>query len=264
LLLAILLWEPMVNSPSFCERIDNSSKYKKSRIVLAVDPSPRPDLKEFVKTTITLLEKHICAIKMNFHLILPLSLFEILEINELAHFYGLQSIADIKLNDINDTNSIAISYLLKMGFDAIIVNPCIGKDSLHSAVQQAHSMNGGIIALIYMSHPGAKEGFGVTVINETKNSNNQITSMYKLLLGYAYTCQVDGIVVGATQTHILQEILANQKQVPIYSPGFCFQGGEIKNAAKIGTDYFIIGRSIIRSKDPLKAIKEIKSQIYTI
>jgi orotidine-5'-phosphate decarboxylase len=253
----------MAKLSSFRERIGNSSKYKNSQIVLSLDPSPRSDLIRFVKETITLLKKHICAIKINFHLILPLSISQISEINDLIHSYELQSIADIKLNDIISTNEIAIGYLLKMGFDAIIVNPLIGKNALQFAVNQAHKMNAGIIALIYMSHPGAKEGFGINVIKQAKNSNNKITSMYKVFLEYAYTSQVDGIVVGATQIDILKEI-SSQKKAPIYSPGFGTQGGDIKQAAKSGTDYFIIGSSIIGSKDPLNVVKEIQRQIYCI
>jgi len=80
---------------SFRQRMDNCSKNKKSKIVLALDPLQRDDLIEFVKMVIKLVEKHICAIKINFHLILPLSLSQMSEINDLAHFYGLQSIADI-------------------------------------------------------------------------------------------------------------------------------------------------------------------------
>jgi orotidine-5'-phosphate decarboxylase len=253
----------MAKLSSFRERIGNSSKYKNSQIVLSLDPSPRSDLIRFVKETITLLKEHICAIKMNFHLILPLSISQISEINDLIHSYELQSIADIKLNDIISTNEIAIGYLLKMGFDAVIVNPLIGKNALQFAVNQANKMNAGIIALIYMSHPGAKEGFGINVIKQAKNSNNKITSMYKVFLEYAYTSQVDGIVVGATQIDILKEI-SSQKKAPIYSPGFGTQGGDIKQAAKSGTDYFIIGSSIIGSKDPLNVVKEIQRQIYCI
>jgi orotidine-5'-phosphate decarboxylase len=253
----------MAKLSSFRERIDNSSKYKNSQIVLSLDPSPRSDLIRFVKETITLLKKHICAIKINFHLILPLSISQISEINDLVHSYELQSIADIKLNDIISTNEIAIGYLLKMGFDAVIVNPLIGKNALQFAVNQAHKMNAGIIALIYMSHPGAKEGFGINVIKQAKNSNNKITSMYKVFLEYAYMSQVDGIVVGATQIDILKEI-SSQRKAPIYSPGFGTQGGDIKQAAKSGTDYFIIGSSIIGSKDPLNVVKEIQRQIYCI
>ena len=253
----------MVKLSSFRERIDNSSKYKNSQIVLSLDPSPRSDLIGFVRAIITLLEKYICAIKINFHLILPLSLSQITEINNLIHYYELQSIADIKLNDISSTNEIAIGYLLKMGFDAVIVNPLIGKNALQFAVDQAHERNAGIIALIYMSHPEAKEGFGINVIKQAKDNNNKVTSMYKLFLDYAYTSQVDGIVVGATQIDILKEI-SSQKKTPIYSPGFGIQGGDVKQAAKSGTDYFIIGSSIIGSRDPLNVVKEIRRQTYRI
>jgi orotidine-5'-phosphate decarboxylase len=253
----------MVKLHSFRERIDNSSKYKNSQIVLSLDPSPRSDLIEFVRAIITLLEKYICAIKINFHLILPLSISQITGINNLIHSFELQSIADIKLNDIISTNKIAIGYLLKMGFDAVIVNPLIGKNALQFAVDQAHEQNAGIIALIYMSHPGAKEGFGINVIKKAKVNNNKVTTMYKVFLDYAYTSQVDGIVVGATQIDILKEI-SSQKKTPIYSPGFGSQGGDIKQAAKTGTDYFIIGSSIIGSKDPLNVVKEIRSQTCRI
>src|SRR5919205_2907939 len=162
----------MDNISPFHKRMDISSKNKKSKIVLALDPFPRANLTEFVKNLIRHLEKYICAIKMNFHLILPLSISQISEINDLIHSCHLQSIADIKLNDITKTNEVAIDYLLKMGFDAVIVNPFMGKDALQAAVDQAHRNHAGVIALIYMSHPGAKDGFNIHIMNRD-------TRMYK-------------------------------------------------------------------------------------
>ena len=203
-----------------------------------------------------MLEKYICAIKINFHLILPLSISQMSEINDLIHSYQLQSIADIKLNDITRTNEVAIDYLLKMGFDAAIVNPFMGKEALQAAVDQAHKNHAGIIALIYMSHPGAKDGFNIDIMNSNAR-------MYKLFLEYAYECKVDGIVVGATQINVLKEI-SSQKQVPIYSPGFGLQGGNIQQAAKNGTDYFIVGSLIIRSTEPVNVVKEIQYQISCV
>src|ERR1051325_689833 len=168
----------------------------------------------------------------------------------------VQSIADIKLNDIPRTNEVAIDYLLKMGFDAVIVNPFVGKGALQAAVDQAHKNSAGVIALIYMSHPGAKDGFNINIMNRN-------TRMYKLFLAHAYECQVDGIVIGATQTNVLKEI-SDQKQVPIYSPGFGPQGGNILQAAKNGTDYFIIGSLIIRSTDPVNVVKHIQREISSV
>lgn len=246
----------MDNISPFHKRMDISSKNKKSKIVLALDPFPRANLTEFVKNLIRHLEKYICAIKINFHLLLPLSISQISEINVLVHSYGLQSIADIKLNDIIRTNEIAIRYLSKMGFDAVIVNPFIGKEALKSAVRLAHQNSCGIIALVYMSHREAKEGFGINVVNK----ENRTTAMYKLFLEYAYACDVDGIIVGATQVDVLKEI-SFEKRVPIYSPGIGIQGGNLEQAAKNGTDYFIIGSSIIGSDDPLMVVKQLQQVI---
>jgi orotidine-5'-phosphate decarboxylase len=212
---------------------------------------------------ISLLQHHICAIKMNFHLILPLSLSELTEINRLAHRYGLVSIADLKLNDIKSTNEIAIEYLSIMKFDAVIVNPFMGDGELRLASKLAHKINFGIIALVYMSHPGAEQGFGIDVINKKQMTANQnVTQMYKLFFDYASNSHVDGIIIGATQYKILRE-LSDLTRIPIYSPGIGKQGGEIAKAAKNGTNFFIIGRSIIESKDPLQVVTKIKQQIST-
>ncbi|HYZ50302.1 MAG TPA: orotidine 5'-phosphate decarboxylase / HUMPS family protein, partial [Nitrososphaeraceae archaeon] len=84
-----------------------------------------------------------------------------------------------------------------------------------------------------------------------------------LFLEHAYESQVDGIVIGATQTNVLKEI-SDQKQVPIYSPGFGPQGGNILQAAKNGTDYFIVGSVIIRSTDPVNVVKQIQREISRV
>jgi orotidine-5'-phosphate decarboxylase len=207
------------------------------------------------------LEHHICAIKMNFHLILPLSFSEISEINRLAHHYGLVSIADLKLNDIKSTNEIAIEYLAMMKFDAVIVNPFMGKDELRVASTLAHKINFGIIALVYMSHPGAEEGFGINVVaDKSLYASKKVTKMYKVFFDYASKSHVDGIIIGATQDKILKE-LSGHRRLPVYSPGLGKQGGDIAKAAKNGTNFFIIGRSIIESKDPLQVIIKIKQEI---
>jgi orotidine-5'-phosphate decarboxylase len=238
-----------------------SSRSKKSRIILALDATPRKGLKKFIKSTIRLLEHHICAIKINYHVILPLSLSEITEINRLAHHYGLVSIADLKLNDIKSTNKIAIDYLSMMEFDAVIVNPFMGKDELRFASKQAHKINFGIIALVYMSHPGAEESFGIDVsANKQISGSQQLTQLYKIFFDYACKSHVDGIIIGATQDKILNE-LSGRKELPIYSPGLGKQGGDIAKAANNGTNFFIIGRSIIESKDPLHVVKKIQREI---
>ncbi len=238
----------------FFERIAMTAIEKKSPIVVALDITSRDyqGLPELTTKMIGAVEQHVCAVKMNFHIILPLSASEISQINKLVHSFGLQSIADIKLNDIRTTNTVALDQLIKMGFDAVIANPFIGKDTLTSLVQEAHKENAGIIALVYMSHPEAKEGFGLKI---------QRRGLYKMFFERAMTSGVDGIVVGATQDKILKEIAG---RLPVYSPGVGVQGGDAAQAIKNGADYLIIGRSIVEAKQPAKVAREIQDRILSI
>jgi orotidine-5'-phosphate decarboxylase len=235
----------------FFERIATAAIEKKSPIVLALDTRPRDNqrLPELAARIIDTVQHHICAIKMNFHILLPLSASEIFQINKLAHSFGLQSIADIKLNDIEATNDVAVEQLVKMGFDAIIANPFIGKNTLASLVQKAHKEYAGIIALVYMSHPEANEGFGLKIHGR---------GLYTMFFERAATANADGIVVGATQDKILEEI---RGRLPVYSPGVGAQGGDPEQAIRNGADYLIIGRSIVEAKQPAKVAGEIQDRI---
>lgn len=237
----------------FHERISRAAAAKKSPVVLALDPpANRRGLPEFATKMIRAVEQHVCAIKVNFHLILPLSAPEISRINKLVHLCGLQSIADIKLNDIENTNEVAVDHLVRMGFDAVIANPFIGRGGLAALVQNAHKLDAGVIALVYMSHPGAKEGFGLEVGGR---------GLYREFLERAVDAGADGIVVGATQLDILRHV---SRQLPVYSPGIGAQGGDAGKALRSGADYLIIGRSIVEARQPAKIAKEIQDKILSV
>ena len=237
---------------TFRERMASAASEKKSRIVLALDPpSDVVDPQDFAEKIIHSVQKHISAIKINFHLILPLSGSEIARINQLAHSYGLQSIADVKLNDIDNTNKVAVDNLAgKMGFDALIANPFIGKAELTSLVNKARRADAGVIALVYMSHPGAKEGFGLDISRGRTKSK-----LYKIFLDRACFAHVDGIVIGATQLKVLKQVAKENPEMPVYSPGVGAQRGEAKHAIRSGASYLIIGRSILQSSNPAEAAK---------
>ena len=103
----------------FKTRISNSST--DSRIILANDYNS-VNSKIVLQTikNIKTLHKFLCGIKLNFHVLLPLGKKEIIKINKIAHQYGLQTIADIKLNDIGNTNQVTSKTLWDFGFDAVI------------------------------------------------------------------------------------------------------------------------------------------------
>ena len=241
---------------SFRKRMKESSL--RSSIILANDLDDKNmDLVE-KKTirNIKTLGKYLCAIKFNFHLLLPLGEKKITKINKIAHDFGLQTIADIKLNDIGNTNMITLQRLWNSGFDAVIANPIMGPENLSELVKNAHKNNRGVIALVHMSHPGAKIGYGLKVKDpDTK----KMTNIHELFLKWSYSLHVDGIVVGATIPKLIELSYKKAKgRFEIYSPGVGTQGGDPHDALNAGAKYLIVGRTILNSKNPQLEAKKLQ------
>ena len=227
---------------------------KHGKVILANDYGHNvKNLEQKTIKNIENLHDYLCAIKLNFHLLLPLGTKEIKNITKTAHKYGLQVIADIKLNDIGNTNIVTIENLWKLGFDAVIANPIMGLDSLKNLVSNAHKNGKGVITLCHMSAPEAK----LTYDMEVKLGKKQ--PLYQLFLKWAIDCKVDGIIVGATFPKII-EYCSKQagKKLDIISPGVGTQGGDAKKVLSSGTNYLIVGRTILNDKNPVKVAKELQ------
>jgi orotidine-5'-phosphate decarboxylase len=203
------------------------------------------------------LHPYLCGIKLNFHLLLPLGYKEILKINKTSHRYGLQTIADIKLNDIGNTNRVTTEHLWNLGFDAVIANPIMGLDSLKNLVKSAHKNEKGVITLCHMSAPEAKLSYDMEVRMEKKQQ------LYQLFLNWALAAKVDGIVVGATFPKIIKYCSKKAgKTLNIFSPGIGTQGGSANQVISSGTDYLIVGRTILNSKNPTSIAKELQLESF--
>jgi len=237
------------------DRIKEISAVNNSSIILALDLETRYQTLKYIKGLMENLHPFLCAVKINFHLILPFGKKEIQNINKVIHTCGLLSIADIKLNDISNTNHITLQNLYSMGFDSVIVNPIMGHKQLKSIVDYAHKLGMGVISLVYMSHENVSEGYGLNIV-QGKSTQRKIVPLFEIFLKYASKSNVDGIVVGATHLKALEHI-SSITSIPIYSPGVGTQGGNPKLAIANGSDYLIIGRSILRSKDQRKTLSNL-------
>lgn len=262
-------------SESYRFRIRYSSLEKQTPLILALDFENTDDsLFQRCNDLISDLGEKLCALKVNFHLFLSLSKKEILQLNKFAREKNLQVIADIKLNDIGNTNKITVNRLCDLRFDAVIMNPIIGITETKSLVDYAHSLNIGVICLLFMSHPGAMEGYGLKKVNanspystfqksEKHSNKSEFTYLYNLFYNYGKSSNADGFVIGATRTEIIKEISTLDKgEIPIYSPGLLTQGGNITKTINSGADYLIVGRFILNSKSPIQKtdylLKEIR------
>ena len=232
--------------------MEESAGKKGSCIVLALDQLPE-GAADPVEKGIKVLDEtspFLCAVKLNYHLVLPLGIFDgAKEIVERAHSLGLPAIMDCKINDVGYTNRVIAENYFRAGFDAVIANPFVGwEDGIEPVFKVAKTMNRGVILLVYMSHKAAWEGYGQTVKNPDTGEEQL---QYKVFAQKSLSWKADGVVVGATYPEKIREVHAILRdKVPIYSPGGGAQGGDVKAAAEAGAQYLIVGRAITLADSP--------------
>jgi orotidine-5'-phosphate decarboxylase len=249
---------------SFKQKMEETSKQKQSSIILALDfpyqnPPERKNLLAKALTVLDMVSPYVCAVKINHHLTLPLGTFNgVQALVKKAHEAGLLAIMDGKVNDIGATNQVIAEYYFEAGFDALIANPFIGWDEgLKPIFDTAAKHQRGVILLTYMSHKGAAEGYGQTILDPETGKE---TKQYLMFAQKALQWNADGAVVGATVPEKIREIHAVLGDaVPIYSPGVGAQGGGAETAMKAGARYLIVGREITTADDPACAAEKLQA-----
>jgi orotidine-5'-phosphate decarboxylase len=240
-----------------------ASRKRESNIVLALDfpyekPEKRQTLLERAEKVINAVSPYVCAVKFNHHLILPLGVFNgVQKLLEKAHEKELPTIMDCKVNDIGSTNQVIAEYYYEAGFDALIANPFVGwEEGLKPVFEVAKNRRKGVIVLVYMSHKGASEGYGQTVVEA---ESGRKTPQYLVFAKKALKWGADGVVVGATYPEKIKEVHAVLGgKIPIYSPGVGVQGGDMEAALKAGATYLIVGRAITMAENPAEAAKRVR------
>ena len=253
----------------FKAKIQEASKSKNSRLVLALDfpfeaAENRNKILAKSQNVLKAVHPYVCAVKINHHLTLPLGTFDgVQQLVEQIRGQGMLAIMDAKVNDIGNTNQIIAEYYFAAGFDAIIANPFVGwEEGLKPLFEVSKHLNRGVILLTYMSHKGASEGYGQTIIDpETNQQTPQYISFAKKALNWG----ADGVVVGATVPEKIAEVKRIlEENVAIYSPGVGAQGGAAEKAIKAGASYLIVGREITNSDDPAQAARRLCDSIKGI
>ncbi len=142
-----------------------------------------------------------------------------------------------RLNDIDNTNRIAVDYLWKAGFSAVIVNPFVGfEGGLDSVFASARSRGKGVITLAFMSHIAANEGYGLKLEDGS--------TIFELFLQRAKSWSADGVILGSTRPEKIKFAKSKLEgsSCKIFSPGSGAQGGDPTAALDAGSDYLIYGR----------------------
>ena len=138
------------------------------------------------------------------------------------------SIADAKRGDIgNSSEHYANIFLNKLKFDAITVNPYMGKDSVAPFLRSNEQC---AFILAVTSNIGAKDFQYIKVGGKF---------LYEKVIATALKWNSKrnvGFVVGATKPNELQSIRKKAPAVPLLIPGVGAQGGSVETAVHYGCD----------------------------
>ncbi len=257
-------------------KLSAAAYVRKSRLIVGLDlaatlpvgggPTIESEKQRLEKEALRIINEtaeFAVAFKINRHLLLPLGLFDrIPRIIDAVHDQGLPVIMDCKINDIGNTNAVITRYYLDAGFDAVIANPFVGwEGGLDSVFKVARDRKKGVILLCYMSHPAAKEGYGLTIATDEKKKKHD--ELYKVFARNALQWDADGVIVGATAPEKIKEVKnILGEEVPIISPGVGAQGGSAGDAIDAGASYVIVARSIITASDPGAVARDIAAQTW--
>jgi len=182
----------------------------------------------------------IDAIKIGYPLVLSTGLGIV---KDLAKF-GTPILADFKVADIPNTNSLICEEVFSAGCSGIITHAFCGEDSLAAVVDSAHAHGGEAFVVCEMSHPGALAFL----------SGDNAEKM----AGMAKSAGADGIIAPATRperTARLRSIIGSGMK--ICSPGVGAQGAQPEDVKKF-VDGIIVGRAIYEAADPKKAAHDFK------
>ena len=204
-----------------------------SALILALDATSRDEALAIAEST----ARYLDAIKIGYPLVLGAGLSVAGEIAAL----DVPVIADFKVADIPNTNTLICDSVFDAGCSAVICHAFPGSDSLAACVESAHAHGGECFVVCEMSHPGGAEWF----------SGGVAESFCRMAVGAG----ADGIIAPATRPDrvaALRELVGAMK---IYSPGVGAQGASPEDVKEL-VDGVIVGRAIYGAEDPAAAAAE--------
>jgi orotidine-5'-phosphate decarboxylase len=250
----------------FYEKYLKATKQKGSFININLDPAlpkqrnenvvpdryvSKDDAETLLNFSLDIIEQvsdYCCSIKPNTQYYLGHT--DILEkIAKKIHKEGMLAILDHKLSDIGSTNGSAIYWIKEMGFDAFTFSPFAG--NTQKTVEKAHENNLGVIVLTLMSNPEAEK----MMIDTTVNGQPYYLHAAKTVK----ETEADGCVVGLTcfveDEHIknIQKIVGDR--VVFLLQGIGPQGGQANKIRYVTNPLVSLGRAVIYSDGPRKAVK---------
>ncbi|MEI4353214.1 orotidine-5'-phosphate decarboxylase [Streptococcus suis] len=167
---------------------------------------------------------------------------------------------DLKLHDIPNTVESAMKVLAKLGVDMTNVHAAGGVEMMQAA-RRGLGKDAVLIAVTQLTS---------TSEEQMRTDQNIQTSLQEAVVHYAQRAQeagLDGVVCSAHEVALIKD--ATSSDFVCLTPGIRPTGGEVgdqkrvmtpADAARIGSDYIVVGRPITRADHPYQIYLSIKEE----
>ncbi len=144
-------------------------------------------------------------------------------------------ILDAKSGDVGSTDrAYATGWFDAFGFDAVTVNPYLGREGLDPFLSYADK---GVIVLCRTSNPGSAEIQDLVVSAPDGRTEALYLAMARKIRAWSQEAPATvGLVVGATRPAELAQIRPICPDEPILLPGVGVQGGDLAASVRSGID----------------------------
>ncbi|MDO9508816.1 MAG: orotidine-5'-phosphate decarboxylase [Thermovirgaceae bacterium] len=223
---------------------------KDHKIILAVDLASQSEAESLLDS----LREDLVHVKIGPRLFASGGISFVNRVTEM----GFKVFLDLKLHDIPNTVSSAVDYFASRGIWALTVHSAGGATMLQAASSANRSALGEMML------------FGVTVLTSLDSGAweevNPGCSMQQALWSRAALCaanEMDGIICSPIDLPLLASGFGNRLKMVV--PGI--RDGESgddqrrtaspEDALKMGADYLVVGRPILKAASPAKALADM-------
>jgi len=216
-----------------------------SKIILALDVDTIEEAKRFVDR----LYPKINIFKVGSHLFTAYGP----KVIEMLHKKGAQVFLDLKYFDIPNTVSKAVAAATRLRINMLTLHISGGKEMLEAAVasvkKQAKASKVKRPLLI-----------GVTVLTSKNAKTKEVLALAKI----GISCGLDGVVCSVNEAAILRRSI--KKDFIVVTPGIRLNDSAkddqkriatVSQAVEAGSNFLVIGRPILKAKDPLVTAEEL-------
>ena len=240
---------------NFTEKLDAIVVKNNSLVCVGLDQGTH----QFDKTIIDQTHEFVCAYKPNFAFYEAQGIDGWQDLKKTIDYLKTKHseipvIADAKRGDIGSSNLAYVKSIFDyFGFDAVTVNPYVGREGLQPFLDRADN---GIIILCKTSNPGSGEFQDLVWQKVAENVVRDWNKNHNCLL-----------VVGATYPEELAQVRKIVGDMTLLVPGIGAQGGEVEATVKVGLNSTKAGmiinssRGIIFADNPGLAAKTLRDTI---